>query len=220
MRSGLPYRLVQLYVGLVVFGFSSALLVRSRLGLDPWDVLHQGIARHVGLQIGTVVIIVGALALLVWIPLRQRPGLGTISNMVLVGLTMDGVLDLMPRTNSLPLRWVELLVGVFLCGVASGMYIGAHFGPGPRDGLMTGLSRLTGLSIRVTRAALEFSVLVGGWLLGGTVGVGTVVFAASIGPLVQLFLRIFDTAAPVEPAPPTPPLWTGIEASFSQAPAE
>lgn len=218
MRKGLPYRLVQLYAGLILFGISSGLLVRARLGLDPWDVLHQGIARHVGLRIGTVVIIVGALALLAWIPLRQRPGLGTVSNMILIGLTINVTLAVVADTSSLALRWLEMLGAILLCGAASGMYIGAHFGPGPRDGLMTGLSRRTGISIRLTRALLEFSVLVSGWLLGGTVGVGTVLFAALIGPLVQYFLPLFDTAEQAPAAPPQKP-WA-IEGSFSQAPAE
>lgn len=194
-------RLVQLYVGLVCYGTSGALMVRARLGLDPWDVFHQGLAGHLGLAIGTVVIIVGALVLLAWIPLRQRPGLGTLSNVVLVGLAMNGALALPPAPAALGWRIAEMCGGVLLCGIATGMYIGADFGPGPRDGLMTGLSRVTGRSIRLTRTCLEVTVLAAGWLLGGTVGIGTVVFALAIGPLAQLFLPIFATGGRV-PKPP------------------
>ncbi|HLY33946.1 MAG TPA: hypothetical protein VKQ07_05395 [Jatrophihabitantaceae bacterium] len=188
-------RLPQLLVGLVLYGLSGALLVRGRLGLDPWDVLHQGIAGHAGLAIGTVVIIVGAAVLLFWIPLRQRPGIGTICNAVLIGLAMNAALDVLPRVSALPWRVADMAGGVLLCGVATGMYIGANLGPGPRDGLMTGLARRTGRSIRLTRTALEVSVLVTGWALGGTVGIGTVAFAVSIGPLVQVFLPLFDRDA-------------------------
>jgi uncharacterized membrane protein YczE len=175
-----------------MYGLASALQVRSGLGLDPWDVLHQGIARHAGVAIGTVVIGVGAVVLLGWIPLHQRPGLGTISNVVLIGVSMNLSLQWLPHAHRLPWRIADLAVGILLCGAATGLYIGAHFGPGPRDGLMTGLSRRTGRSIRLTRTAIEVTALAGGWLLGGTVGVGTVVFALVIGPLAQPFLRLFD----------------------------
>lgn len=185
-------RLPQLFIGLVIYGLSGALLVRSGLGLDPWDVLHQGISEHTGLAIGTVVIIVGALVLLGWIPLKQWPGIGTLSNVVLIGVSMNVSLELLPHVSALPWRITDMVAGVVLCGLATGMYIGANLGPGPRDGLMTGLARRTGRSIRLTRTALEVTVLVSGWLLGGTVGVGTVVFAVSIGPLAQFFLPIFD----------------------------
>ncbi|HET8583083.1 MAG TPA: hypothetical protein VFL65_07505 [Jatrophihabitans sp.] len=196
----MPRRLVQLYVGLLLYGLAGALQVRSRLGLDPWDVLHQGIAKHVGLEIGTVVIIVGAAVLLLWIPLRQRPGLGTVSNVVLIGLAMNESLALLPESAPLAWRIAEMCAGIVLCGTATGLYIGAAFGPGPRDGLMTGLARRTGRSIRLVRTCLELTVLAAGWLLGGTVGVGTVLFAVSIGPLAQLFLRIFSVPrTPVAP---------------------
>lgn len=195
-RNGLTRRLVQLYIGLLLYGLAGALQVRSRLGLDPWDVFHQGIARRAGLAIGTVVIIVGAVVLLGWIPLRQRPGLGTVSNVILIGVAMNAALQLLPRADPLALRVTEMCAGVALCGLATGLYIGARFGPGPRDGLMTGLAARTGHSLRVTRTAIELTVLAVGWALGGTVGVGTVLFAVSIGPLAQLFIRIFDTAAP------------------------
>jgi uncharacterized membrane protein YczE len=191
-RQALPRRLTQLYIGLLLYGLSGALLVRSRLGLDPWDVFHQGLARHMGLAIGTVVIIVGAAVLLLWIPLRQWPGLGTLSNVVLIGLSMNWSLMVLPGGGALVWRIVEMLTGVVLCGVATGMYIGAAFGPGPRDGLMTGLARRTGRSIRLVRTGIEVTVLAAGWLLGGTVGIGTVLYALAIGPLAQFFLPIFD----------------------------
>ena len=193
---GLARRLAMLYLGLALYGASGALQVRSGLGLDPWDVLHQGIAFHTGLAIGTVSIIVGAVVLLGWIPLRQWPGLGTVSNVVLVGSSMNVTLALLPGGAPLPWRISEMLGGIVLCGLASGMYIGARFGPGPRDGLMTGLARRTGRSLRLVRVCIELIVLAIGWLLGGTVGVGTVLFAVSIGPLVQFFLPLFDTAVP------------------------
>ena len=188
----LPRRLVQLYIGLLIYGLSSALQVRAGLGLDPWDVLHQGIARHVGLAIGTVLIIVGAVVLLGWIPLRQWPGLGTLSNVVLIGVSMNVSLQLLPHPHLMAARIAYLAAGILICGVATGMYIGANFGPGPRDGLMTGLARTTGRSIRLIRTCIEVTVLITGWILGGTVGVGTVAFAVAIGPLAQVFLPIFD----------------------------
>jgi uncharacterized membrane protein YczE len=205
---GLARRIAMLYVGLALYGASGALQVRSGLGLDPWDVLHQGIASHTGLAIGTVSIIVGAVVLLGWIPLRQWPGLGTISNVVLVGSSMNVTLGLLPASAPLAWRVAEMLGGILLCGLASGMYIGARFGPGPRDGLMTGLARRTGRSLRLVRVCIELTVLVIGWLLGGTVGVGTVLFAVCIGPLVQFFLPLLDTAAPAR-AGRTAPVTSG-----------
>jgi uncharacterized membrane protein YczE len=199
-RNRLPRRLVQLYAGLCLYGFAGALQVRSKLGLDPWDVFHQGIGNHVGLRIGTVLIIVGAAVLLLWIPLRQWPGLGTLSNVVLIGLSMNWSLDLLPHSAPLGVRIGEMLSGIGLLAVATGMYIGASFGPGPRDGLMTGLARRTGRSIRLVRTGIEITVLAAGWLLGGTVGIGTVAFAVAIGPLAQIFLPLFDCAP--EPAEP------------------
>jgi uncharacterized membrane protein YczE len=196
-RRQLPRRLIQLYIGLVVYGLAGALQVRSRLGLDPWDVFHQGLARHLGLAIGTVVIVVGAAVLLLWIPLRQWPGFGTLSNAVLIGLAMNWSLDLLPAGAPLGWRVAEMVIGILLCGVATGMYIGAAFGPGPRDGLMTGLARRTGRSIRFVRTGIELTVLAVGWSLGGTVGIGTVVFALAIGPLAQFFMPIFE----VRPVP-------------------
>jgi uncharacterized membrane protein YczE len=188
-------RFTQLYVGLAAYGLSGALLVRAGLGLDPWDVLHQGLGHRLGLAIGTVVIVVGAGVMLLWIPLRQRPGIGTVSNAVLIGICMNLALQGLPADLPLLVRVLEMLAGVVLCGVATGMYIGADLGPGPRDGLMTGIARRTGRSIRLVRTGIEVTVLATGWLLGGTVGIGTVLFAVGIGPLVQVFLPLFDVRA-------------------------
>lgn len=182
-------RLVQLYAGLLLYGISSSLLVLARLGLDPWDVFHQGLSRHSHLAIGTWTIIVGAVVLLLWIPLRQRPGLGTLSNVIVVGGVMDLVLGHVHSPHALAARIACLVAGVLLCGVATGAYIGAGLGPGPRDGLMTGLAA-RGHSIRVVRTGIELTVLTTGWLLGGTVGVGTVVYALSIGPLAHVFVPL------------------------------
>ncbi|MFE6285474.1 YitT family protein [Streptomyces sp. NPDC057877] len=186
-----PRRLIQLYLGLALYGASSALLVRAGLGLEPWNVLHQGLAERTGLTIGVVSIIVGAAVLLLWIPLRQRPGLGTVSNVFVVGIAMDGTLALVPDAHALTVRVPLMLAGIVLNGVATGLYIAARFGPGPRDGLMTGLHRRTGRSIRLMRTAVEVAVVITGFLLGGTIGVGTLLYAVSIGPLAQLFLRVF-----------------------------
>ncbi|MFD4376134.1 YitT family protein [Streptomyces sp. NPDC058486] len=192
----LTRRLVQLYAGLALYGVSSALLVRAGLGLEPWGVLHQGLAERTGLTIGVVSIIVGAVVLLLWIPIRQRPGLGTVSNVFVIGLAMDGTLALLPEIHALPVRIALLALGIVLNGLATGLYIAARFGPGPRDGLMTGLHRLTGRSIRLTRTLIEIAVVTTGFLLGGSVGVGTVLYALSIGPLAQFFLRFFAVPGP------------------------
>ena len=191
-------RLVQLYLGLVLYGFSASLLVLSGLGLSPWDVLHQGLAKHSNLAIGTWSILVGLFVLLLWIPLRERPGIGTVSNVIFIGGTMDVVLGHVSPPHGLAVRIVCLVVGVFLNGVATGAYIGAGLGPGPRDGLMTGIAR-RGHSIRVVRTSLEVTVVVIGWLLGGTVGVGTVLYAVSIGPLAHVFLPFFSCTRTPEP---------------------
>ena len=181
-------RLVQLYAGLVLYGASMALMIRAGLGLDPWDVLHQGLAERLPLSFGMVTIVVGALVLLAWIPLRQRPGVGTVSNVVVIGLAVDASLAVLPAPDALALRVAFMLAGVGLNGVATAAYIGARLGPGPRDGLMTGLVRRTGRSVRLVRTSIEVTVLAAGWLLGGTVGVGTVVYALGIGPLVHVLL--------------------------------
>ena len=184
----LPRRLVQLYAGLVLFGVSMGLLVRAQLGVIPWDVLHQGLSRQLGVSMGSVVIAVSLLLLLAWIPLRERPGLGTISNALVIGLMLDATLAVLPPVEAIPLRVLLVLTGVLLNAVATASYIGVHLGPGPRDGLMTGLVRRTGRSVRLVRTSIEAVVVLVGWLLGGTVGLGTVVYALSIGPLVQFLL--------------------------------
>lgn len=202
--SMLPTRLVRLYLGLALFGASIALMVRADLGLASWDVLHQGIARQVGLPLGWVVIGVSAVVLALWIPLRQRPGLGTVSNVVLVGVAVDATLAVLPQPGQLALRVALLAAGILLNGVATGLYIGARLGPGPRDGLMTGLAA-RGLSIRVARTVIELSVLALGWLLGGTVGVGTLAYALAIGPLAHYLLPKLTVAEPTaDPAPRQP----------------
>ena len=178
-------RASQLLAGLVLYGTSSSLLVLAGLGLDPWDVLHQGLARRLGLGVGTWAIIVGAAVLLLWVPLRQRPGIGTLCNVVVIGGTMDVVLGLATPPHGLAARVALLAAGVLLNGVATGAYIGAGLGPGPRDGLMTGLAA-RGHSIRVVRTGIELSVLGVGFVLGGTVGVGTVLYAVAIGPLAHV----------------------------------
>jgi uncharacterized membrane protein YczE len=186
----MPRRLIQLFTGLVLYGVSDAMLLLARLGVDPWDVLHQGLARRIGLQTGTWAIIVGVAVLLLWIPLRQRPGLGTVCNVVLVGSVIDVVLWLVPPPAGLAVRVLVLAGGVLLNGVATGLYIGAGLGPGPRDGLMTGIAA-RGHSIRVVRTGIEATVLAVGWLLGGNVGPGTVLYAVAIGPLAHLFIPLF-----------------------------
>ena len=194
-------RLAQLYAGLVLYGASMALQIRAGLGLDPWDVFHQGVADRAGLTFGTVVIITGAAVLLAWVPLRQRPGIGTISNVFVIGVTVDVSLALVPAAGSSAAALVMLLAGIGLNGVASGAYIGAGLGPGPRDGLMTGLVRRTGGSVRVVRTTIEVAVLVVGAALGGTVGLGTVLYAVSIGPLVHVLLpRLTVAQAAAAPA--------------------
>jgi uncharacterized membrane protein YczE len=192
----LPRRLAQLYAGLVLYGVSMALMVRSSLGVMPWDVLHQGLSRRLGWSLGTVTIVVGALVLLAWIPLRERPGLGTLSNVVVVGLAVDAVLAVLPAPGGLPGRAAFAAAGILLNGVATAAYIGVRLGPGPRDGLMTGLVRRTGGPLGPIRTAIEVTVVLTGWLLGGTLGVVTVLYALSIGPLVHLLLPRFALTPP------------------------
>ena len=186
-RQHLARRLLWLYVGLTGFGASLALMVRARLGLDPWDVLHQGIARHLGIQIGWVVIAISAVVLLAWIPLRQRPGWGTISNLVLTGLVTNVTLDMLPAPAGLGVRILLLTAGIALNAVSTALYIGAGLGPGARDGIMTALAA-RGHSLRVVRTCVELPILATGYLLGGQVGVGTVAYAVLIGPLVHHLL--------------------------------
>src|SRR5580693_8662590 len=189
-------RLIQLFSGLVLYGVSDAMLLLARLGVDPWDVLHQGLARRIGLQTGTWSIIVGAAVLLLWVPLRQRPGIGTLGNVATVGAVIDLVLAVVPAPHSLVAQIPVMIGGVVLNGVATGLYIGAGLGPGPRDGLMTGIAS-RGHSLRLVRTSIELSVLAAGWLLGGTVGIGTAVYALSIGPLVHFLLPRLTVAGPV-----------------------
>ena len=185
-------RLVQLYVSLVLYGVSMAMMIRSGLGNMPWDVLHQGLAEQLGLPFGVVIVIVSALVLLAWWPLHERPGLGTISNVAVIALVIDPALAIIPETGSLAARVALAVTGVVLNGAATAAYIGVHFGPGPRDGLMTGLVRVTGASVRLVRTAIEVSVVVTGFLLGGTLGAITVLYALAIGPLTQLFLPLLS----------------------------
>jgi uncharacterized membrane protein YczE len=186
----LPRRLVQLYLGLALYGVSMALMIRSALGNMPWDVLHQGLAGRLGWSLGTVTVVVGGLVLLCWIPLRQRPGLGTVSNVVVIGVAVDAALALVPHVDAMAGRIALATGGILLNAVATALYIGARFGPGPRDGLMTGLVGRTGWSLRLVRTGIEVAVVLTGWALGGTLGVVTVVYAVVIGPLVHLLLPL------------------------------
>ena len=193
-------RLARLLFGLVLFGIGLALMVIADLGLSPWDVFHQGISIHTGIPIGTVVIITGFLVLLLWIPLKERIGIGTIATAIVIGLVIERMLLILPETlENMALRWLAMLGGVVIVAIGSGFYIGAGLGPGPRDGLMTGLAR-RGIPIAWNRAGIEIVALVSGWLLGGTVGVGTVVFAFGMGPLVQFFLKRLSVIPTVSPA--------------------
>ncbi|MCD9144876.1 membrane protein YczE [Streptomyces albireticuli] len=194
-------RLTQLLLGLVLYGVSDAMVILSGLGVEPWDALSQGLTRTVGLSIGIWTNIIGAAVLLLWIPLRLRPGLGTVCNVLLVGTSMDLLLVWATTPDSLWGRWALLLGGVFLNGVATGAYIGASLGPGPRDGLMTGWAA-RGHSIRGVRWVIELTVLVIGFALGATLGVGTVIYALAIGPLAQIFIPMLEVKSP--PAAPAP----------------
>ncbi len=197
----LPRRLRRLLTGLATMGVGIALMAHADLGLGPWDVLHQGIAERTGLTLGLLNILVGAAVLALWVPLRQRPGLGTVLNVLVIGAVVDLTLALLPDLGPLPVRAVAMVAGVVLMGVGSGLYIGAGLGPGPRDGLMTGVAE-RGHTVRSVRTALELTVLALGWLLGGTVGVGTVVQAVAIGPLVQACLGWLSLPAPVPAGEP------------------
>jgi uncharacterized membrane protein YczE len=181
-------RLVQLFAGLLLYGVSLAFLIRAGLGLAPWDVLHQGLAEMTGVTVGQMVIAVSFVVLLAWIPLRERPGFGTFANAVLIGIFVDLTMAVLDDVHGWVWRVLLLLLGVGLNGVATALYIGASLGPGPRDGLMTGLVRRTGRSVRLVRTVIEVTVLALGWLLGGTVGVGTLLYAFAIGPIAHLLL--------------------------------
>lgn len=194
MRSAPWFRYVQLMVGLTVFGAGIGAMIRSDLGLPPWDVFHQGVSFRTPLSIGTATIATSFVVLLGWIPLRERPGVGTLANAVTIGIVVDVFLALVGEPANGWERWGLLLGGLTVVGIGSGLYIGARLGPGPRDGLMTGIAK-RGPSIRLARTGVEALVLATGWALGGTVGVGTLVFALGIGPIVQFFLPRFDLAA-------------------------
>nr|WP_228046540.1 hypothetical protein [Saccharopolyspora sp. HNM0983] len=182
-------RLVVLLGGLALYGTSMALMVRAELGLGPWDVLHEGAAQRLGISFGTVTALTGAVVLLAWIPLRQRPGVGTVANIAVIAVTADIGLRLVPPATGLPGQITLMLTGIVLNGLATATYVGTRLGPGPRDGLMTGLHLRTGASVRMARTIVELCVLAAGWVLGGTVGACTVLYAGAIGPLTQLFLR-------------------------------
>lgn len=185
----LPERVLRLLLGLWLYGLAIALMIEGALGASPWDVFHLGVSLHLPLSFGMVMVLTAIAVLLAWIPLRQMPGLGTLANTLLLGPFADANLALLGTPESLPLRCAYLLGGVLLCAFATALYVGAQLGPGPRDGVMTGLARRTGWSIRTVRTAIEVTVLAAGVLLGGTVGVGTVVFALGVGPVTQFFLR-------------------------------
>lgn len=198
----MPHRLFQLFWGLSLYGFSMALMLRANLGLDPWDVLHQGIAPSLGLSFGMTVNLVGLVVLLLWIPLRQRPGVGTVLNIVVIGTAVDLSLLILPTPEGYAARFAFLIGGIVLNGIAGGAYIGAGLGPGPRDGLMTGLCARTGWPVKIVRTAIELAVLTIGWMLGGTVGVGTVLYAVSIGWVVHHALPALQIKPRKEPAAP------------------
>jgi uncharacterized membrane protein YczE len=191
----LSRRLTQLLVGLALYGVSLALVLRAGLGLAPWDVLHQGLAEHLGTTIGQMVVAVSFVVLLAWVPLRERPGFGTFANAVLVGVFVDLTLLVLDPVQAWPVRVLLLVGGVLLNGLATALYIGASLGPGPRDGLMTGLVRRTGRSVRLVRTLIEVTVLLVGFLLGGTVGVGTLLYAFAIGPVAHALLPLFTIAS-------------------------
>jgi len=202
-RGRMPRRLVQLGLGLTLYGVSMGLLVRSQLGVMPWDVLHQGIARRLDLSLGLVTIVVGALVLLAWIPLRERPGIGTVANVIVIGVAVDATLALLPDVDVLAARIAFAVVGIGLNAVATAAYIGVRLGPGPRDGLMTALVRRTNRSVRLVRTSIEVVVVLAGVLLGGTLGLATVFYALAIGPITQLFVPYFVIRLPSD-AGPTP----------------
>lgn len=201
-------RFLQLQAGLLLYGLSLALMVRADLGLNPWSVFHQGLSDLTGLSLGLVVNLVGLLVLLTWIPLRQKPGIGTISNVLVIGTAADIALWALPPVHGLALRAICLIVAIVMNAAATGAYIGAGLGPGPRDGITTGLLRITGWQIRWIRMGVEGSVLALGWIMGGTVGVGTVLFVLGTGPLLQIFLPMFT-----RPSPPLAPVVSPVPSS-------
>ncbi|MCU1442121.1 MAG: putative rane protein YczE [Cryobacterium sp.] len=213
----MPRRIAQLLIGLFLYGIGIALIVRGAIGVAPWDVLTQGIDKHTHLGFGLITVLLSGVVLLFWIPIKQKPGIGTILNALLVGPSADVGLWLIPAGLDLWLRIIMFALGLLVLAVATGLYIGAHFGPGPRDGLMTGLNKATGWKIWIVRTGIEVVVLAIGWLLGGNVGVGTVLFALLVGPLCNWTIPFFaikrpavaEPAPAVEPAPAAGPVETG-----------
>ena len=201
-------RLSQLMFGLSLYGFSMAMMIRANLGLDPWDVLHQGLAPRMGLSFGMTVNVIGALVLAAWIPMRQKPGIGTVANILVIGTAVDLSMLILPAPEGYAMRLTFLIAGIVLNGIAGGAYIGAGLGPGPRDGLMTGICRRTGWPVKFVRTGIEIGVLFAGWLLGGTAGLGTVLYAVSIGWIVHHALPFFTIAKPETVMPATAPLAT------------
>lgn len=195
IRDRMGQRLVLLMVGLVLFGISLAFMIRAGLGVGPWDVFHQGLELHTPLSFGTIIILVSVVVLALWIPLRERVGIGTVCNAVVIGLVVDATLVVLPAATTPLGQWGLMVAGVVLNGLATGLYIGAGLGPGPRDGLMTGLAA-RGHPVFAVRTGIELTVLAAGWLLGGTVGVGTVAYALGIGPLAQFFLGLLTLRDP------------------------
>ncbi|WP_445263057.1 membrane protein YczE [Pseudokineococcus sp. 1T1Z-3] len=217
----MPHRLLRLLGGQLLFGVGLAALLRAGLGPSPWDVLHQGLVRQSGLGFGVVVLLSGVAVLLCWLPLRVRPGLGTVTNVLVVAVAIEIGLAVVPPASSWPLGVLLLLVGLALNGLGTALYLGVRLGPGPRDGLMTGLVARTGYPVALVRGAIEGSVVLAGWLLGGTVGVGTVVFALAIGPLVGLLLPRLSMPVPVPaPAPAPAPVPVPVPVPEAEAGAD
>lgn len=201
----LPRRFVQLFIGLFLYGIAMALIIRGEIGAAPWDVLSQGLVKHTGISFGLITIIISGIVLLIWIPLRQKPGIGTLLNALLVGPSADIGLAIIPTGLDLWARILLFIAGLLVLAIATGLYIGAHFGPGPRDGLMTGLNKRTGWAIWKVRTGIELSVVIIGWILGGNVGLGTAAFAVFIGPLCQWAIPFFAVKARASDATATPP---------------
>ncbi len=199
-------RWAQLLMGLMLCGIGIGLMVQSDLGLSPWEVLHQGISRQTGIKIGTVSILLGIPIMIGWLPLGERPGIGTLINILSIGVVTNLTLSFVPPLTELAEQIAALVIGIVLIGIGSGLYLGARMGAGPRDGLMMGLARRTGIRVARVRTALELSVLVVGWLMGGTIGIGTIAFALGIGPIIQAVLRAVDTPAAANERPSPAPI--------------
>jgi uncharacterized membrane protein YczE len=214
-------RLTALFVGLGLYGAGMSMMIAARLGLDPWDVFHQGMSKLTGIRFGWIVIAVGAAVLLLWIPLRQRPSLGTIANVVVIGLSVNWVSDILPVPHALAVRWAYAIGGIVTVGIASGLYIGTRLGPGPRDGLMTGVvMQHPRTSIRLVRTCIEATVLLIGFLLGGQVGWVTLIFAITIGPIAHVMIPLLTIADPAQPVAPAPePARGPAQESAQQPPA-